>query len=76
MNEENKFLGEMLWKVFDFVTLGTFESNMEVPSEEPTKKKKHHTLSNINGTIGLSVLPQNVSAEPEKPVHTTEVKKI
>jgi hypothetical protein len=24
----------MLWKVFDFVTLGTFDNNMKVPSEE------------------------------------------
>jgi hypothetical protein len=28
INEENKFLGDMLWKVFDFMTLGTFENNM------------------------------------------------
>ena len=39
MNEENKFLGDMLWKVFDFITLGTFENNMEVPSEKPTNTK-------------------------------------
>ena len=30
----------MLWKVFDFITLGTFENNMEVPSEKPTNTKE------------------------------------
>ena len=30
----------MLWKVFDFITLGTFENNMEVPSDKPTNAKE------------------------------------
>jgi hypothetical protein len=33
MNSENKFIGELMWKVFDFVTLGTFEDNMSAPSK-------------------------------------------
>ena len=56
----------MLWKVFDFVTLGTFENNMNVPAEQPTnastkaivaeepKKHTHSLVQNSDGTIGLA----------------------
>ena len=50
----------MLWKVFDFVTLGTFENNMEVPADKPTnsveapKKHIHSLVQNLDGTIGLA----------------------
>jgi hypothetical protein len=27
MNSENKFIGDLLWKVFDFVSLGVFETS-------------------------------------------------
>ena len=35
MNSENKFIGDLLWKVFDFVSLGVFESS---PSDKDKKK--------------------------------------
>jgi hypothetical protein len=78
LNEENKFLGEMLWKVFDFITLGTFENNMEVPSEKPTNEKeiapelpKKHVRQTLmqysNGTIGIaSDKPEDQPAQKNK----------
>ena len=35
-NSENKFLGSMLWKAFDFLSFGAFDKK---PSDAPVPKK-------------------------------------
>ena len=54
MNTENKFIGQLARKFFDFITLGLFENDVKVPEEEekkPEHQKPHHHLQSVDGVI-------------------------
>lgn len=51
-NTENKFLGTLLWKFFDFVSLGVFES--KIPEDQKKPEDVNKTSNSTPGEPPMS----------------------